>query len=519
MNFDSELDKICTGYFEEFLYRFPVKATKLGIHRYDYRFGSFSSKDFNEWAGVLKGIRKKLFSLKLKKKGRRKLDYSLLEKRTDNEFNWVVNEREYETSPLMYSSTIKDGLLYSAFGSYAPLGVRSKNFLDRLSEIELVRKEAEENLQFSDYLEKQAALKEIQFLYKFVDEFSSYLVSKSDIERKDDFKSARVKSLGEINGMLEFIEKLPVVQNGRRLSFVKKMKREYFEDYPLKRVQLGLQNRLENLSKLIESKARKIKISQPFKETLKSVMEDKKTFTLEGIASIFDNIKKAGENRFGKTDSSVEFKLMLQNENRKFNSVKEISSGIILPLGPFDLHTTISLMLTSSISLPVLLSKLVSLGYPGKSYEAEIKKKRESHFRRFFENSIFDEGWKLYVERMMENNLKQTYGDKFELVFLYNQYEILFRAFIENELLNKRTSVEEFRRIVERNQVLLDKETLVNDVITENGKSLKSVIGLDSIMKMKAGLLHKGMKEREFHTKLLSHSSLPFKFIQKVLET
>lgn len=516
MSANSRLDKICTEYFEEFLYRFPVKATKLGIHRYDYRLGSFSKKDFEGWADFLKNTKNKVSALKVKKK--RKLDYSLLARRIDNELNWVINEREYETNPLMYTSTIKDGLFYCAFGAYAPLNVRGRNFLDRLNEIETIRKESEENLQFADYLEKEVALQELRFLYKFIDEFSSYLTGKSDIEKKDDFRAARVNALEEINEMLNFIEKLHIAQNERRLSFIKKIKREYLEDYPLNEIQLDLQNRLTNLSKLIENKAREIKISQSSKETLKEIMNDKKMPTLEEISVAFDNVKRAGENKFGRTNSTIEFKLMMQIKNRKFDSIKEIDSGIVIPLGPFDAHTTIPLMLATPISPYLLLLKIVSLGYPGKSYESEIKKQKSPIFRKFFENSVFNEGWKLYVKRMMKDNLKQIYGNKFELVFLYDQYETLFKALIENELLNRRISVEEFKGIVEKDRIILDKEALLHDVITENGKSLKSVIGLDSIVSIKSMFANRKMREKEFHIKLLSHSSLPFKFIRQALK-
>ena len=509
MTANSKIDRICTEYFEEFFYRFPVKATKLGIHRYDYRLGSFSKKDFEEWADFLKNTKNKVSSLKVKKK--RELDYSLLARRIDNELNWVINEREYETNPLMYTSAIKDGLFYSAFGAYAPLSVRGRNFLDRLNEIESIRKAAEENLQFADYLEKEIALQELRFLYEFVDEFSSYLIGKSDIEKKDDFRAARVKALKEINEMLNFIEKLPGAQDKRRLSFVKKIKREYLEDYPLNGIRLDLQNRLTNLSRLIENKAREIKISQSSKETLEEIMNDKKMPTLEEISVAFDNIKRAGESKFGKTNSSIEFKLMMQIKNGKFDS------GIVIPLGPFDAHTTIPLMLASPISPYLLLLKIVSLGYPGKSYESEIKKRKSPIFRKFFENSVFDEGWKLYVKRTMKDSLKQIYGNKFELVFLYDQYETLFKALIENELLNKRISVEEFKEIVEKDRIILDKMALLRDVITENGKSLKSVIGLDSIINIKRMFTNRKMREKEFHIKLLSHSSLPFKFIRQVL--
>jgi len=515
MNFNSALDKIFEEYFEEFLYRFSVKATKLGIHRYDYRFGSFDRMDFDSWTTELKNIKKKLFLSKIKVKKGRKLDYLLLEKRVDNELNWVVNEKEYTTNPLMYTSVIKDGLLYSAFGSHASFSVRSKNFLDRLSAIGTIRKGIEENLQLSNYLEKAAALKDLQFLNIFVDEFSGYLLGKSNRDDKDDFKVAKVEALDEIGKMLNFIDNITLSQENRSLSFTKELKREYLGNSLLTEVRVDLKNRLSALRELIEKKARVIKISQSCSVTIKDILDKKKLFTIEQVAAIFDHIKSTGENIFGHTDLSVEFKLILQNENRAFDFVKGISPGIIIPSGPFDTHTVVPLTFTSPMTLSTLVLKLVSLGYPGKSYESEIKKRKESQFRAFFVNPLFDAGWEIYVKRMMSNQLKNRYGDEFELVFLYDQYSILLKAFIENELLNKRIGIEEFKKIIEEDRIILDKDELSNDIIIENGKSLKGVMGLDFIVATKEKVLRKKMNEKEFHIQLLSHSSLPFRFIEQ----
>lgn len=515
MNFNSALDKIFEEYFEEFLYRFSVKATKLGIHRYDYRFGSFDRMDFDSWIAELKNIKKKLFLSKIKVKKGRKLDYLLLEKRVDNELNWAANEKEYATNPLMYTSVIKDGLLYSAFGSHASFNVRNKNFLDRLSAIGTIRKGVEENLQFSNYLEKAAALKELQFLNTFVDEFSGYLLGKSSGDGKDDFKVAKAEALDEIGKMLIFIDNIALSRENKSLSFVKELKREYMGNPSLSEVRINLRNRLSALRELIEKKARAIKISQSCSVTIKDILDKTELFTIEQVAAIFDYIKSAGENIFGHTDLSVEFKLILQNENRAFDFVKGISPGIIIPSGPFDTHTVIPLTFTSPMTLSTLVLKLVSLGYPGKSYESEIKRSKESQFRAFFVNPLFDAGWEIYVKRVMSNRLKNKYGDEFELVFLYDQYSVLLKAFIENELLNNRIGIEEFKKIVEEDRIILDKDEFASSIIIENGKSLKGIIGLDFIMAIKEKVLRKKMDEKEFHIQLLSHSSLPFEFIEQ----
>ena len=503
-------------YFEEFFYRFPAKATKRGIHRYDYRLGSFRAADFKEWKNELIDIGKKLFSLKLKKRFRKDIDLPMLERRVNNEIKWI-EEEEFKSSPFFYISTIYDGLVYPAFGSFAPLSVRSKNFLDRSGDIENIVPAVKENLRFSEETEKEFALERLSFMFSFFEEYISYLSGKSDVGLKEELRSIKAPVSNQLKGLYDIVSHLQIASNNKKLSFVKKIKREYLEDYPLKELQLDLRNRMAKKAIQIEQKAREIKISAPVKETLNKILTDKKEIKLDEVFSIFELIKRRGEPLFGKTELTVEYKRIVQENDRKLNSLAQLSSNIIIPPGSFDSHSTIPVMIVAPVSFNNIVLKLLSVGYPGRSFQSEILRNNSSEFRRMFDNSLLDEGWEFYSRIVMINSLKKDLGLTFELVAMYDEYATLLKAFVENELLNKQVSLSEVAQTIQNDKIILDKDDFLYNTIAENGKSLKAVIGLNSILYFKEKFLKKGFKQREFHQNLLANSTLPFKFIGQVI--
>ncbi len=512
----NEIFSVGSDYFENFFYRFPVKATKRGIHRYDYRLGSFGSKDFETWKKELNGFRKRIFGLKLKKRFSRNVDLLMLERRVDNELKWI-GEEEYKSSPFLYVSAIYDGLIYPAFGSYAPLSVRSRNFVDRASDIENILNYAKENLLFSESVEKQSALERLNIIINFFDEYAGYLSGKGDIGLKEELKTIKPSVIGHLNELYSFIERLPVASNNKKLSFAKKIKREYLEDYPLRELQLDLERRMRETAQLIMQKAREIRISAPFKETLEEALSKEKEISLEEVFELFALIKKNGEKVFGATKLSIEYKRILQDSERKFNSLAKLSNNIIIPPGPFDMHNTIPVMIVTPVSVSSILLRLVALGYPGRAYQSEILRNKSHSFRRMFENALFNEGWEFYVRLSMAELLKKELGPEFELIALYDKYITLFKAFIQNKLLNKEISLEQVNMLIEKDEMICDKSEFLYNLIAENGKSLKAIVGLNSISYFKRKALRKGVKERDFHIRILSGSTLPFKFMGQVI--
>ena len=207
----------------------------------------------------------------------------------------------------------------------------------------------------------------------------------------------------------------------------------------------------------------------------------------------------------------------MQDKERKFNSVAQLSNNIIIPPGPFDSHSTIPVMIVAPVSYNNIILRLISVGYPGRSFQSEILRESSPEFRKMFENSLFNEGWELYSRIVMVDSLKKELGLSFELTAMYDEYITLLKAFIENELLNMKVSLADISKIVENDRIIIDKQDFLYNTIAENGKSLKAVVGLNSILYFKEKLSKKGLKQKDVHYKLLTNSTLPFKFIGQVI--
>ncbi len=518
MSKNTAVTSLGESYFEEYFFRFPVKATKRGIHRYDYRLGSFEKEDFKKWRSTLVDFRKKAFSLKLKKRFQKNTELSMLERRVDNELKWL-DEEEFKSSPFLYVSTIYDGLLYPAFGSYAPFYVRIKNFFDRASEIENIVRAAKENLEFSESNEKEFALKRIAIIKEFFNEYTDYLSGKVDSNFKEQLKTIKLPVQEALDDLERVVNMLPLSNNTKKMNFIKKIKREYMEDYPLKELELSLKERMEKLAVLIMQKAREIKISSPYREVLREVLEDEREITLEEVLDLFEKIVRSGRPIFGDTGLSVDYRRVLQDNERKFNSLANLSSNIIIPPGPFDSHNGIPVLIVKPVSIYKTILRLVAVGYPGRAYQSEILRRNKNELRKMFDNALFNEGWELYAKIKMRDYLKKEFGLKFELVSLYDQYVTLMKAFIENEILNNLTDLSRIYSMIEENEIIQNKETFLYNIVSENGKSLKSVVGLNSINYFisKMSNRRKGMKLSDIHKKLLFNSTLPFKFIWQAM--
>ena len=519
MSKNSAVTLLGESYFEEYFFRFPVKATKRGIHRYDYRLGSFEKEDFKEWRSTLIDFKKKIFFLKLKKRFQKNIELSMLERRADNELKWL-DEEEFKSSPFLYVSTIYDGLLYPAFGSYAPFYVRKKNFFDRASDIENIVNAAKKNLEFSESNEKEFALKRIGIIKDFFNEYSDYLSGKVDSNFKEQLKTIKLPVQEALDDLTRIVNALPLSSNTKKMSFIKKIKREYMEDYPLKELELSLKERMGKLAVLIRQKAREIKISSSYREVLEEVLGDEKEITLEEVLDLFERIVKSGRQIFGDTGLSVDYRRVLQDSERKFDSLANLSSNIIIPPGPFDLHNGIPVLIVKPVSIYKTILRLIAVGYPGRAYQSEVLRRNKNELRKMFDNALFNEGWELYVKIKMREYLKKELGLKFELVSLYDQYVTLMKASIENEILNNRADLSRIYSIIEKDEIIQNKDTFLYNVVSENGKSLKSVVGLNSITYFlnKANNSRRGVRPVDIHRKLLFNSTLPFKFIWQAIK-
>jgi hypothetical protein len=516
MKIDNELERILEDFSEELFFRFSVDATEAGVHRYDYKLSNLRKSDFSEWGNLLEDFRRKIQKFKNSKSRERNTDVFLFEKRILEESKCISEEAEYFSNPSFYMSNTFKGLIFPAFGSYSPLGIRGKSFTERLKDVPNVRRSIEENIKVSNNLEKKVAREQLGIMNLLISEFSGYLLTKSDIEKKDDLRQSKNTVLEELNALGLVIDNLSS-DISIEPSFVKAIKCRYPEIInSLSDTLPGLKDSIAKVTDLIIKKAREIKIYAPFAETLKNIMDEKTSFSQEEFDSVLQSIKDAAKQDFGETSLRVELKKpALSEENTQKLSDPYYPLSIVNP-GVFDRNQTTSFTLLAQLTTPFLALKLAENIYPGKSFFVEIKKNREKHYRKIFENRILAEGWTVYSLKQVKDNLKNKFGNGFELTFLYNDYIGLVKALIEARLLKQEINPADLERIISEDPIIIDKNLFTRELITDEGRSLLGFVGYNSILDLKRQFSRK-YREREFHMNLLSNSSLPFRILRQVL--
>lgn len=516
MKMDSEFQNILEGFLEDYYYRFSVDATKSGIHRYDFKLSSLRKSELLDWKNELGDLGKRIQKFRNWKLSDKNLEIFLFERKIFEELNMIDGESEYFTSPSLYISNIFEGLIYPAFGSYSSLSVRGKSFTERLKDFSNIRRAMEENLKFSNNLEKKVAKGQLETLKLLINEFTGYLLTKGDIEKKDDVKQAKSSALEELAAIETIVDNLSLDTNINP-NFYKSIISKYPEIMNVLRdKEANIKANIEKVADLIIKKAREIKISAPFWETLNGILGEKTSISQEQFDSIFQSVKDIGKESFGETGLKINFKKASRSEESIQTPYENYYPFEIITPGVFERNLCISFTSFTEVSMPLLVYYLTAFVYPGKSLLVETKKGKEKQYLKNFENKLLEGGWELYVLREMKDPLKKVFGNGLELSFLYNEYCYLLKALIQCKLLSREIEANAVEQIILQDQIILNKNLFMKELILDKGKSILAFVGLGEILELKRQFSKK-YRDKDFHTNLLSHSSLPFRTLRQVL--
>ncbi len=515
MKTDNGVDKLIEDFYEEFYYRFPEEAAERGIHRYGYKLVSLRRFEISQWKMFLQEISKEISKIKSKKGFERDSELLTLEKIVKNENNWINNDQEYMINPLLYVSKIFSDLVYPAFGSYAPISIRSRNFVDKLSDLDKVITAAEENLINSHSIQKKLSIDYIDYLSAFINEFSNFLLGKSDTEKKDDIRSMKLSSTEGLIKLKNIISKLPEEETLWKIE--QAFKRRYLGDTPPVDIKPYLDESLNALKDKIIKKAREIKIYAPYLETLSNVINGASEVSESKVQEVFSIIKNKGQSIFGYTKIAIDIR-------RLPVEIEKITTGIwnykrfqMLPSGEFDIKPISTILLTSQENLNSIIYNVTNYIYPGLAYLKEVKSRSVKNIRKNFINYDFEQGWKIYSSREINIELKKIFGNEYELFALYREYSATLKAYFENEILMNRVSFENLKSAISRDEILLDKGAFLKELAEDKSKSFSEFLGLNFILEEKR-FFTKKYKNIEFHEKLLSIASIfPFKYVRKML--
>lgn len=162
-------DALADAYFAGYLASYPARATRLGVHDFDARFGILSRFAFDLRAAHLRGYLERLRRVDADAlRPQRRGDARFLRHRLEAEVLDLEGRCRWQRDPVFYTELLRDGILPLALVPSGPPDRRLARIIDRLEQVREVAAAARENLETFPRVRAEAALDELSALRDFV---------------------------------------------------------------------------------------------------------------------------------------------------------------------------------------------------------------------------------------------------------------------------------------------------------------------------------------------------------------
>ncbi|MBP8612465.1 MAG: hypothetical protein KBI30_00495 [Candidatus Atribacteria bacterium] len=475
MKNEHELDTLIMNFFDEFYYTFSSKATLHGIHRYDYKLSSFKMNDLNSLKALTVETLSNIKSLEAKNP--RDPDIKTFKKILLNTLDFISDG--YKSSLQFIVGDILDGIISVALTAAKPTSIKSRNFTNRLTCIKEYTDLIRDNFSSISGIEKKAVLKELDFLENFIDAASSYLLTKSDSEKKELLKNEKINIKEDIDYLRKTVSN---IRSNEKVNLSALLRYLNIENTDFADLKNFLQGNLDELSSNIVKKSREIKISAPYFETLASVSMFKEKLDDSQIEQLLQTATEVTRKYFNKFNAKIDLSIYRRNfdiipflENNKKN---------IITFGEFDIKKFIAVIIQDEGNKNYLMQNIVREGIPGKAV-INFYRQKEKNIKKYFNNYIFYEGFSAYVKRTTFSDFKNIFASReFELLYFYDEYVYTLKAFLENEMYFRGISDIEIENLVKQDKILIDKDNFLTELIIDEGKSFLGMQGYHKILEI-----------------------------------
>ena len=475
MKNEHELETLVINFFDEFYYTFSSKATSHGIHRYDYKLSSFKINDLNSLKVLTTETLSNIKSLEAKNP--KDPDIKTFKKILLNTLEFV-NEG-YKNSLQFIVGDVLDGIISVALTSAKPTSIKSRNFTNRLTCIKEYPDIIREHFPSISEIEKQAILKEFDFLDKFIDAASSYLLTKSDSEKKELLKNEKINIKENIDYLRKTVSN---IHSNGKVNLRATLRCVNIENTDFTDLKNFLQGSLDELSSNVIKKSREIKISAPYFETLASVSMLKEKLDDSQIEQLLQIATDVTRKYFNKFNAKIDLDIYRRNfdiipflENHKKN---------VITFGEFDIKKFIAIIIQDEENKNYLMQNIVKEGLPGKAV-LNYYRQREKSIKKYFTNYAFYEGFSTYVKRATFADFRNAFSSReFELLYFYDEYIYTLKAFLENEIYFRGISDIEIENLVKQDKILIDKDNFLTELIVDEGKSFLGMQGYHKILEI-----------------------------------
>lgn len=223
---DAAFSRLAREFLEAYAAQNPVRATGLGLHRYDTELPDLSAaaherraRELRNWLARLERIDRQALT------GDAVFDARILENALRADLLELEEVREWRRNPMVYNGVIAYGLSSLSSREFAPVEERMRSLVARLEKVPAVIAAAKANLTDVPRPWAEQALKDIQgtgvYLRKDLPQaLEAQGAARVDAGLRQALEAARKKAEGEVEGFARWLEKelLPRANGDFRLG-------------------------------------------------------------------------------------------------------------------------------------------------------------------------------------------------------------------------------------------------------------------------------------------------------------
>jgi uncharacterized protein (DUF885 family) len=223
---DAELSRFAREYLDWYYARHPVRATGLGIHRYDRELPDLSAeaherkaRELRDWLVRLERIDRAALT------GDAVLDVRILENSLRADLLELEEVRSWRRNPMVYNSALVYGLSSLSSREFAPVEERMRSLLARMAGIPAIIAAARANLADVPKPWAEQALKDtrgtVTYLRRDLPQaLEAQGLARVDARLREEFETARKKAEAEVEDFARWLERevLPQARGDFRLG-------------------------------------------------------------------------------------------------------------------------------------------------------------------------------------------------------------------------------------------------------------------------------------------------------------
>ncbi|GEM_PF-2389234 len=492
MKTESDLEAIIENFFDDYYYSFSSWATLRGIHRYDYKLSSLTKTDINTLKTTIGNTLNSLKLFEEKNRNHKTQDIKIFRKFLTNLEEFLNSGLTNNIPLIIYDTAI--GILSVVLTEAKPVSIKSSNFSERISELKKIPQAITEHTETVSELTENSILETLDRLGLFIDHFSAFFLSKSDVDKRKNLKNKRT----EVKETIEYIQKILKGLNKNNFSINVKpyITLNNFENSYLIDLKKTLEKNLNMLSQETVKKAREIRITAPYYETLNETITSLEKVNEKDILEIIEIVENLQTKLFG---LKIETQWKINFVPREICNLIDEFNLCIFGAGEFDNKIESAIYVSEEININKFIIDFINYGIIGKGYINQYMQKSKSK-RKYIMNPVAVQGFITYIRKLAFEEIKNKFPGQFELYYYYYEYASTLLAYIFNEIFFRNIPTFEIENIINNDRIIIEKEKFKEKLTFDLGNTFLGMQGGYMIAELRNSTK---VKLEEFNKKLV----------------